>query len=90
MLRLQLRPIRRRPTYAGDSIVTGSLDGKVRKIGWLTTEIVPSTSAPVYLPNATFLSGVITNKSRNTHGYLNLDIPLFVLDSDKVRWASPL
>jgi MscS family membrane protein len=58
-----------RPFVVGDkiSIPDKKLEGTVEEIGWYLTQLRTSDRMPVFVPNASFLTMVLANVSRQSH-----------------------
>jgi MscS family membrane protein len=65
-----------RPFSIGDDISCpgNPIEGTVETIGWRATRIRTPDFAPLYIPNATFLTLSVKNSSRLTHRLIQQDI----------------
>lgn len=52
-----------RPIKAGDLVTVGEHQGRVSKISVRATEIITADKASVFIPNASLISGAVTNRS---------------------------
>ena len=78
-----------RPIQVGDTIVVGTLTGRVTQIGLRATRIRTFDAAEVIVPNADLISGNVVNWTLSDRTR-RLDLPVFVAygsDLDKVREA---
>ncbi|KAL9228905.1 hypothetical protein vseg_004435 [Gypsophila vaccaria] len=77
-----------KPFSLGDTIKAGSVEGQVVDMGLTTTSLLNVDKCPVIVPNSTFSSQVITNKSRGEwRGYVRR-IPLQFDNLEKVPLAA--
>jgi potassium-dependent mechanosensitive channel len=64
-----------RPMYIGDMLEVGGISGEVTHIGVRSTTIKTPQGAEVIIPNATFISGQMTNWTR-TQTFRRVEIPI--------------
>jgi len=75
-----------RPFHIGDfvEIPEKNLSGHIENIGWYLTTMRDLQRRPVYIPNAFFSSGILSNLSRMTHRCIHETFPVHFSDVRKI------
>jgi MscS family membrane protein len=62
-----------------------NIKGHIEHIGWYSTLIREVNKEAIYIPNSTFSTFTIKNRSRRTHRRIELDIPIRHIDFLKIE-----
>ena len=75
-----------RPFVVGDkiSIPDRKLEGVVEEIGWYLTQLRTSDRMPVFVPNASFLTMVLANVSRQSHRQIKEVLVIPQIEHDRI------